>query len=389
VREEIALPASIARACSAPCEKACRRARHDAAVSVRLLHRIAGEAGLAAGIAPPARKPASGKRTAVVGAGPAGLAAAYFLLLEGHACSILDDREEPGGGLRHGVPEEVLPRAVLDAEIGAIRALGAEFRMKTRLGRDLRLDDLLRTFDAAVLAVGETGPTAAAALGLAHSDRGLSVDAASGMTPIPGVFAAGAAVRPGRLAARSAGEGKAVAASVNLFLREGRPAVPARRFDSRLGPLLDGEMGECLGEADPGPRCEPAGGPAAGYTESEARREAGRCLLCDCRKKEDCRLRRIAEETGAHARRAEGAERRRFQRDLSHPELVYEPGKCVLCGICVRTAREAGEPLGLAFTGRGFRTRVSVPFDEPLSKGLEISATACARACPTGALAMR
>jgi ferredoxin len=386
VRARVALPASVALACPAPCEKSCRRARLDGAVPVRLLHRLAGEAGLAPGAALPPAAPPSGKRVAVAGAGPAGLAAARFLLLSGHACTVFEERAEPGGGLRAGVPADVLPRRVLDAEIGAIRALGAEFRTGARLGRDVRLEDLRTTSHAVVLAVGEAG-TAGVPGG--EGGRGVAADPATGMTLVSGVFAAGAAVRPGRIAARSSGDARDLAESVDRFLRGGPAALPARRFDMRLGPLGEGEMEEFLKEADPALRAEPSDGEARGLSPDEARREARRCLRCDCRKKDACLLRRAAEETGAEGRRPGGAERRRFERDLGHPGLVHEPGKCVLCGICVRTAREAGEPLGLAFLGRGFRTRVGVPFGEPLSRGLERCAEEIARACPTGAFARR
>jgi len=81
--------------------------------------------------------------------------------------------------------------------------------------------------------------------------------------------------------------------------------------------------------------------------------------------------------------------RRRFERDTSHSEVVYEPGKCIMCDACVRIAREATEPLGVALVGRGFQVAMGVPFDRPLSDGLREVAQRCAEACPTGALALR
>ena len=81
--------------------------------------------------------------------------------------------------------------------------------------------------------------------------------------------------------------------------------------------------------------------------------------------------------------------RRRFSQDLSHPEVIYEPGKCICCDACVRIAAAAGEELGLAMIGRGFDVAMAVPFGEPLSSGLRKVARQCAEACPTGALALR
>jgi NADH dehydrogenase/NADH:ubiquinone oxidoreductase subunit G len=81
--------------------------------------------------------------------------------------------------------------------------------------------------------------------------------------------------------------------------------------------------------------------------------------------------------------------RRRFSQDLSHPEVIYEPGKCICCDACVRIAAAAGEEPGLAMIGRGFDVAVAVPFGQPLSIGLRKVARECAAACPTGALALR
>jgi NADH dehydrogenase/NADH:ubiquinone oxidoreductase subunit G len=109
---------------------------------------------------------------------------------------------------------------------------------------------------------------------------------------------------------------------------------------------------------------------------------------CDCTKSPICRLRKYAEMYGADARRFQGA-RRQSERQVHHPEIVYDPGKCILCGICIQLARQAGEPLGLTFVGRGFDVRVDVPFDEALELALRTAARRCAGACPTGALAPR
>ena len=81
--------------------------------------------------------------------------------------------------------------------------------------------------------------------------------------------------------------------------------------------------------------------------------------------------------------------RRRFDRDDSHPEVVYEPGKCIMCDACVRIAAGASEELGVSITGRGFDVSVAVPFDATLADGLRHAARLCAEACPTGALALR
>jgi NADPH-dependent glutamate synthase beta subunit-like oxidoreductase len=112
-------------------------------VSIAALHRFAADRDLASGspFAPPLAD-RSGKAVAIIGAGPAGLAAAYYLLQKGHDCTLLDAQPFPGGMLRYGIPEYRLPKAELDAEIGLISSMGARFEMGRRWGADFRLADL-------------------------------------------------------------------------------------------------------------------------------------------------------------------------------------------------------------------------------------------------------
>ncbi|MCK4342822.1 MAG: (2Fe-2S)-binding protein [Phycisphaerae bacterium] len=109
---------------------------------------------------------------------------------------------------------------------------------------------------------------------------------------------------------------------------------------------------------------------------------------CDCEKRDLCRLRKYAELYGADPARYRGSQRK-TERTYHHPEITYDPRKCILCGICIQLAQQAGEPLGLTLIGRGFDVRVDVPLDEPLEKALQTAARRCAGACPTGALSRR
>lgn len=386
VKQHISLPAVLGRICPAPCEKVCRRAQYDSPVAICLLKRYVADTDLASA-APwmPQCLPRTGHRVAIVGAGPAGLTAAYYLLQQGHSCTIFDDHSAPGGMLRYGLSEKVLPHTVLDAEIEVIMRLGLEFRLSSSVGKDLAFSDLQTSHDAVILATGAMRDEMFEKFGVTCDSQGIRVDGRSFKTSVPGVFAAGAAVRPTRLAVQSVAQGRLVARAVHRFLNEKDVAPASRRFDSRIGRLTEAELAEVMKGVDTRARVEPTGEPGVGYSREEALREAARCMGCDCHKLHSCALRKYAAEYGVQPR-VSGERRRSLERVLQHPSVLFEPGKCIRCGICVRLTSTAGEKLGLTFTGRGFSVRIAPPFGEPLSAALTQCAAACVKACPTGAL---
>ena len=386
VKKDIALPAVLGRICPKPCEKACRRAAYDEAVSICLLKRYVADVDLGS-LEPylPVCKPNTGKRVAVVGGGPAGLAAAYYLRQEGFECTVFDDHDEPGGMLRYGVPPEQLPRDVLRREIALIEKLGVMFRNGTRVGHDISMEELRRDFDAVFVAVGEVKEDGAVNLGLAADKDGIQVDSRTYATNLQGVFAGGDAVRRRRLTVRSVADGKEAAVSIGQFLSGQQVVGAGRAFNSHIGQLKEGEIEKFIAIVDKGPRVKPHQA-EGGFTDDEAGQESLRCLGCDCRKAGNCRLRQLSEVYGAKSVRFKG-ERRLFVQETRHSTVVYEPGKCINCGLCVQITAEAGEELGLTFVGRGFDVRVAVPFGRTLAEGLRASAAKCVEACPTGAIA--
>jgi len=542
----LTLPASLGRICPRFCEQRCHRCDKGEPLSVRNLHRLAADLDMESGSRYiPRKEKSTGKRVAIVGAGPAGLTAACQLLRRGHAVILFDAHPEPGGMLRWAIPEFRLPRRVLASEIQVIRELCGEFRMNSRMGRDFTLEDLRREFDAVFLAMGaqnsrgldcpgeelalpalefletvaagrppriggdvivlgggntaidaartairlgapnvrvlyrrtrrempclmseveageaegivvetlaapvriesqngnlqlacqrmklgepdesgrarpvpvpdsefilqasciiaaigqnvEAGALQAEGIGL--SRRGIAVNPGTLATNLAGVFAGGDGVTGADLAVRAVAAGKLAAVSIDQFLA-GRPVQGAPEILNMLmGKMDEQELAEFFRGIEDSLRAPMPELPARervksfeevelGFPEDTAVREASRCMGCGCWKSPACTLRQLATEYGADPLRFAGA-RRRFHRDSSHPEIVYESGKCILCGACVIAVAEAGKGLGLAIVGRGFDAAVAVPLRGTMIEALPTTARRAAEVCPTGAFAMK
>lgn len=161
---------------------------------------------------------------------------------------------------------------------------------------------------------------------------------------------------------------------------------PPRAFSTHMGRLRDEELARLVAQVSPAGRVRP-GREGAGYTDAEAHAEAARCLHCDCRAADDCKLRDWAEVLGA--RQSHAGERRELEILADHPRVIYEPGKCISCGLCVQVTANRGEPVGMAFVGRGFDVRVRPALGHTLAEAITASAEECVAVCPTGALAWR
>ena len=148
-------PEITGRICPAPCEDACVLGLHGAPVTIRQIEKQIADAGFAAGLVtprPPARE--TGRTVAVVGSGPAGLAAAQQLRRAGHGVTVYERHDRPGGLLRYGIPDFKLDRAVLDRRLDQLRAEGVVFRCGVEVNVDLPLETLREEHDAVLLALG-------------------------------------------------------------------------------------------------------------------------------------------------------------------------------------------------------------------------------------------
>jgi formate dehydrogenase major subunit len=162
-KRTIPFPSVLGRVCPAPCEEHCRRDEVDEAIAIRDTHRYAGDQVIKAMLDDDVEPPLpfepqakSDRRTAIIGSGPAGMAAAYYLLLAGHDVTVFERDPSPGGMLRYGIPQYRLPKVeVLEAEYESVTRLGAKIVCNAGLGRDFSLDDLtFQGFDAVLVAIG-------------------------------------------------------------------------------------------------------------------------------------------------------------------------------------------------------------------------------------------
>lgn len=157
IKEVNPLPAICGRVCVRPCEAACRRNLLDegAGVGIDYLKRFASDIDLES---PdryiPEVAPSTGKKVAIIGAGPGGLSSAYFLQQKGHQCDIFEASPNPGGWLRYGIPEYRLPNDIIDKEVAAVTELGARIFYNRKLGENLRYIELKERYDAVILTIG-------------------------------------------------------------------------------------------------------------------------------------------------------------------------------------------------------------------------------------------
>jgi len=211
ISDRIPFPLVCGHACFHPCETQCARSVFDAPVGIRLLKRVAAERGADEGRSPVALAQ-SGKRVAIVGSGPCGLTAAWFLALLGHAVVVFEALGRPGGMLRYGIPAYRLPDDVVEADLRVIADAGVEIRAGQRIAS---VEDLLaQGFDAALVA---SGAWRGARLGIPGEARASVVDGLS------------------FLAAVNAGNPPNIRGERVVVVGGGNTAIDAARVACRLG----------------------------------------------------------------------------------------------------------------------------------------------------------
>ena len=171
IRRDNPMPTTCAYICEHPCENRCKRTIIDAPVNIRGLKKMAVDNS---GIVPvPECEAPTGKKVAIIGGGPGGLSAAYYLALMGHKVTIFEQRKQLGGMLRYGIPNYRFQRKKLDEEIDSILSTGIEVKKNISVGKDISFDDITKEYDATYISIG------------AHADKKIGIegeDAKSGIT---------------------------------------------------------------------------------------------------------------------------------------------------------------------------------------------------------------
>jgi len=154
IMQDLPFPGILGRICPHRCEKSCRRLELDEAISIRELKRVAADHVDLSDIPVP-EITSRNEKVAIIGSGPAGLTAAYFLALDGYQVSVYESMPEAGGMMRYGIPEHRLPRTVLDAEIENLKRYGIQINTHTVIGRDITIEELREHGNSAIfLAIG-------------------------------------------------------------------------------------------------------------------------------------------------------------------------------------------------------------------------------------------
>ncbi len=212
IRKDNPFPSVCGYVCEHPCEAHCRRRMVDDAVNICGLKRFAADHATVTDL--PEKAPATGKKVAVIGGGPGGLTAAYYLALMGHEPFVYEQRPKLGGMLRYGIPDYRLPQAVLDNDIRYILNSGVKAQCNVSIGTDVTLEELKAQYDAVYIAIG------------AHDDKKLGIEGEDSKNVVSAVQML-----------RNVGEGNAESLSGKrvVVIGGGNVAMDATRTALRLG----------------------------------------------------------------------------------------------------------------------------------------------------------
>lgn len=383
IAETIALPSILGYICPAPCEKACRRKDIDKPVAICQLKRFVGEnEDLFTKTELPDNIP-----VAIIGAGPAGLAAAYYAARKGFKCHVYDSEELPGGKMRTDIPEDRLPREVLEAEIEVIRKMGVTFFQHQLVDSDRIKNELSRKYQYILFATGAENHINSEDFELLNQSEIKDVNVLKSNDCF--LIISKQIPSKSKMAVRAAALGRKMCEWMIEFSEKRRLENPVREFNSAYRRIAENERIEFLKEAENHSNRIETATHLTGFTPEQAKLEAQRCLHCDCRKKRNCKLRDVSTEYKASQRVYVIDKPAAVIKNLEHRKVIFEKQKCIKCGLCIQTAIAEGDKTGFAFHGRGFDVEIAIPIEKDITSLADNTVVKCAINCPTGAIAIR
>lgn len=315
IRKSLPLPGITGYVCHHPCESGCARKKVDEPVNIKALERFIADYTVEqkAKLVPKLHV----EKVAIIGSGPAGLSAAYFLTKLGYRVGVFESSSAVGGMLRIGIPEHQLPEDVLNAQVNFIRDMGIEFKTDITVGKDLSLSDIKdSSYNAVILAIGSQADKKLNGEGMEQvsnrtpdlspfpmgveidTDGNIIVDPVTMETTLPGLFACGEAVSGRTSVIKAIASGKRAAMSVDHRLHDKKPYDETKRDINRVKePPKEGVV-KILRQETPLVSMEQRGKAfkevSAGLNEEMAMNEAERCMACgskaDIAYPDDCQL---------------------------------------------------------------------------------------------------
>lgn len=351
LRDYLPFPYTICSQCPATCEKVCRRAKKDSAVEIKDINRELSINSDSEMKLPEAEK----ENIAIIGAGIAGLSAAWFLRNRSYKVTVFEKSDTVADSLRAECRNEDLQ--IFENELKVLTD-----SVEVLTGKDIeitRAAELLKDYRAVIIATGKKEDIAD------HE----------------AVFLCGSSNKPVKLLPGAVNSGRITADEVDTWIR-GASSEYKPVFDSKITKPEESEVEHLIDSSD---AFRTSGETGTGSLEEKT----SRCMHCECLRQSSCSLRYYADEYSIRSIKYRADERHEIHRNTEHPDIVFEAGKCIRCGICVRLTDKKKENTGVTFKGRGYETVIASSLGRTLDTAITESLPEILRYCPTGAFSYR
>jgi len=354
--DKLPLPNIISTLCPAPCQKGCRRKKIDSSLQIKKLHQLITNHNLqqTTPYQPISAKTANkSQHIAIIGASIVGLSIAYFLQIKGYQCTILEKSSQVGGKLQLEIANNNLSDKILKQELTTLTNLG----IKINCNQIIKLQKIQQKYAVIIMPKSED-----------NNKENQNIFCYTETDNINTII-------------KEVSQAKKLAEQIEQKLQNTQ--IANKPFNSSMGAITNEELQLFLKEAKNNNQQQTI------TNLQQASQEAQRCLHCDCRKNQNCKLQEYAQKYHARAKQYSPKKRDNFVQIRENNNIIFEPGKCIKCGICVRITEQEQEKLGISFINRGAKLTIATAFKQRLQDGMQKTTDKCITACPTGALAYK